>query len=112
MAAAPAPLTTRRMSSIFLPFRELGLVIVYEEHENTYKQFDPAPRYHARNAAIVLAGMSGAKVLLGSATPSIESYYNAQNGKFGLVGLDIIPMRVNAGTVSLISSFPSLSVTV
>ena len=74
-------------SSIFLPFRELGLVIVDEEHENTYKQFDPAPRYHARNAAIVLAGMSGAKVLLGSATPSIESYYNAQNGKFGLVEL-------------------------
>ena len=74
-------------SSIFLPFRELGLVIVDEEHENTYKQFDPAPRYHARNAAIVLASMSGAKVLLGSATPSVESYYNAQNGKFGLVEL-------------------------
>jgi len=74
-------------SSVFLPFRELGLVIVDEEHENTYKQFDPAPRYHARNAAIVLASMSGAKVLLGSATPSIESYYNAQTGKFGLVEL-------------------------
>ncbi len=74
-------------SSIFLPFRELGLIIVDEEHENTYKQFDPAPRYHARNAAIVLAAMSGAKVLLGSATPSVESYYNAQKGKFGLVEL-------------------------
>ncbi|MDR1729208.1 MAG: primosomal protein N' [Prevotellaceae bacterium] len=74
-------------SSVFLPFRELGLIIVDEEHENTYKQFDPAPRYHARNAAIVLASMCGAKVLLGSATPSIESYYNAQKGKFGLVEL-------------------------
>ncbi len=74
-------------SSIFLPFKELGLIIVDEEHENTYKQFDPAPRYHARNAAIVLASMSGAKVLLGSATPSVESYYNAQKGKFGLVEL-------------------------
>lgn len=74
-------------SSIFLPFRDLGLIIVDEEHENTYKQFDPAPRYHARNSAIVLAAMTGAKVLLGSATPSIESYYNAQNGKYGLVRL-------------------------
>lgn len=74
-------------SSIFLPFRNLGLVIVDEEHEATYKQYDPAPRYHARNSAIVLATMHGAKVLLGSATPSIESYYNAQSGKYGLVEL-------------------------
>lgn len=74
-------------SSVFLPFRDLGLVIVDEEHENTYKQQDPAPRYHARNAAIVLASMHGAKTLLGSATPAIESYYNALQGKFGLVEL-------------------------
>lgn len=74
-------------SSVFLPFRDLGLVIVDEEHENTYKQFDPAPRYHARNAAIMLAHMHGGKVLLGSATPSIESYNNALTGKFGLVEL-------------------------
>ncbi len=72
-------------SSIFLPFRDLGLVIVDEEHESSYKQQDPAPRYHARNAAIVLASMHGAKTLLGSATPAIESYYNAQQGKYGLV---------------------------
>lgn len=74
-------------SSVFLPFRNLGLVIVDEEHENTYKQQDPAPRYHARNAATVLATMQGAKVLLGTATPSIESYYNALTGKYGLVTL-------------------------
>ena len=72
-------------SSVFLPFSRLGLVIVDEEHENTYKQQDPAPRYHARNAAIVLASMYGAKTLLGTATPSIESYFNAQTGKYGLV---------------------------
>lgn len=74
-------------SSIFLPFSNLGLVVVDEEHENTYKQYDPAPRYHARNAAIVLAKMSQAKVLLGSATPSLESYESARSGKFGLVEL-------------------------
>ena len=75
-------------SSIFLPFRKLGLIIVDEEHETSYKQFDPAPRYHARNAAIVLAGMHGAKTLLGTATPSIESYFNAKSGKYGLVELN------------------------
>lgn len=75
-------------SSIFLPFRNLGIVIVDEEHENTYKQYDPAPRYHARNAAIVLAKIHNAKVLLGSATPSIESYYLAtQTQKYGFVEL-------------------------
>lgn len=75
-------------SSIFLPFRNLGIVIVDEEHENTYKQYDPAPRYHARNAAIVLAKIHNAKVLLGSATPSIESYYLAtQTKKYGFVEL-------------------------
>lgn len=74
-------------SSIFLPFRDLGLVIVDEEHEGSYKQQEPVPRYHARNAAIVLASMHGAKVLLGTATPAIESYYNALSGKYGLVEL-------------------------
>ena len=72
-------------SSIFLPFKRLGLVIVDEEHENTYKQQDPAPRYHARSSAIMLASMYGAKVLLGTATPSVETYFNATNGKYGLV---------------------------
>jgi primosomal protein N' (replication factor Y) len=74
-------------SSVFLPFSNLGLVIVDEEHENTYKQYDPAPRYNARDAAIVLAGMHKGKVLLGSATPSFESYLNAENKKYGLVEL-------------------------
>ncbi|KAA6345067.1 Primosomal protein N' [termite gut metagenome] len=74
-------------SSIFLPFKNLGLIIVDEEHENSYKQQDPAPRYHARNAAIVLASGYGAKTLLGTATPSIETYHNATTGKYGLVEL-------------------------
>lgn len=74
-------------SALFLPFQDLGFLIVDEEHEQTYKQVDPAPRYHARDAAIVLAGLQKAKVLLGSATPSVESYYNAKTGKFGLVTL-------------------------
>ena len=74
-------------SSVFLPFQRLGLVIVDEEHENTYKQQDPAPRYNARNSAIVLASMNGAKVLLGTATPCVESYYNAIEGKYALVKL-------------------------
>lgn len=75
-------------SSVFLPFRKLGLVIVDEEHETSYKQFSPAPRYHARNAAIVLSGMHGARTLLGSATPAIESYFNAKTDKYGLVELN------------------------
>ena len=75
-------------SSILLPFQNLGLVIVDEEHESSYKQFDPAPRYHARDAAIVLASMFNAKTLLGSATPSLESYYNAIQNKYGLVELN------------------------
>lgn len=91
-------------SSLFLPFKDLGLIIVDEEHENTYKQQDPAPRYNARNAAVVLAGMHGAKTLLGSATPSVDSYFNASTGKYGLVELktrygncvmpDIIPVDI------------------
>lgn len=72
-------------SALFLPFSNLGLVIVDEEHEQTFKQFDPAPRYHARDASIVLANNHKAKVLLGSATPSIETYFNTQSGKYGLV---------------------------
>ena len=74
-------------SAVFLPFKVLGLVIIDEEHETSFKQQDPAPRYHARSAAIVLAKMYGAKTLLGTATPSMESYYNAQQGKYGLVEL-------------------------
>lgn len=76
-------------SSLFLPFRDLGLIIVDEEQENTFKQQEPAPRYHARNAAIVLAGMHGGKTLLASATPSIDSFYNAATGKYGLVELNV-----------------------
>ncbi len=72
-------------SALFLPFDTLGFIIVDEEHEQTFKQVDPAPRYHARDAAIVLAHSHKAKVLLGSATPSIETYFNAQSGKYGLV---------------------------
>lgn len=74
-------------SSVFLPFGRLGLVIVDEEHESSYKQYDPAPRYNARDTAMVLASMHGAKVVLGSATPSIETYYKATTGKYGLVTL-------------------------
>lgn len=74
-------------SSVFLPFASLGLVIVDEEHETAYKQQDPAPRYNARDAAIVVASMHGAKTLLGSATPSIETYYKALTGRFCLIEL-------------------------
>lgn len=74
-------------SSVFLPFADLGLVIVDEEHESSFKQFDPSPRYNARDAAIVLAKLHNSKVLLGSATPSIESYTNAKQGKYLLVQL-------------------------
>jgi len=76
-------------SALFLPFDNLGLIIVDEEHENTYKQFEPVPRYHARDSALILAKQHGAKVLLGSATPSAESYYNATiAGKYGYVRLE------------------------
>ncbi|MEL6811243.1 MAG: primosomal protein N' [Bacteroidota bacterium] len=74
-------------SSLFLPFQNIGLVIVDEEHEPSFKQYSPAPRYHARDAVIVLAHLHNAKVLLGSATPSLESYFNAQTQKYGLVHL-------------------------
>jgi len=74
-------------SAVFLPFSNLGLIIIDEEHDGSYKQHDPAPRYHARDSAIILAGFHGAKTILGSASPSIESYHNALNGKYGLVEL-------------------------
>ena len=74
-------------SAVFLPFSRLGLVVVDEEHDPSFKQVDPGPRYNGRDAAIDLARMHGAKTLLGSATPSLESYYNAKGGKYGLVGL-------------------------
>ena len=74
-------------SSVFLPFRNLGLIIIDEEHETSFKQQDPAPRYQARNVAMMLAKAAKAKTLLGSATPSLESYYNAKTGKYGLVEL-------------------------
>ncbi len=74
-------------SSIFLPFHNLGLIIIDEEHENTYKQFDPAPRYHARDAALFLAHLHQAKTLLGTATPAIETYSNCKQGKYALVEL-------------------------
>lgn len=74
-------------SSLFLPFKRLGLIIVDEEHENTFKQYSPAPRYNARDSAVMLASMHEAKVLLGTATPAIESYYNARIGKYGQVNL-------------------------
>ncbi|WP_262247070.1 replication restart helicase PriA [Parapedobacter soli] len=74
-------------SAVFLPFQSLGFIVVDEEHETSYKQFDPAPRYHARDTAIYLGHLHGAKVLLGSATPAIESFYNARAGKYGLATL-------------------------
>ena len=86
--ATPFPIILGVRSSIFLPFKDLGLVIVDEEHDTSYKQQDPAPRYHGRDAAIMLARLHGAKVLLGSATPSFESYQNAMAGKYGFVKLD------------------------
>jgi primosomal protein N' (replication factor Y) len=86
-ASEKAQVVIGARSALFLPFSNLGLIIVDEEHEPTFKQQDPAPRYHARDSAIVLANAHQSKVLLGSATPSIETYYNATSGKFGLVSL-------------------------
>jgi primosomal protein N' (replication factor Y) (superfamily II helicase) len=86
--AAKAQIVLGARSSIFLPFHNLGLIIVDEEHEQSFKQFDPAPRYHARDTAIVLANIHQSKTLLGSATPSLESYYNAQQKKYGLVEIN------------------------
>lgn len=88
VSACPYDIIIGARSAALLPFKNLGLVIIDEEHETSYKQQDPAPRYHARSAAIMLASMYGAKTLLGSATPCMETYTNAKNGKFGYVRLN------------------------
>lgn len=88
VSTCPYDIIIGARSAALLPFKNLGLVIIDEEHETSYKQQDPAPRYHARSAAIMLASMYGAKTLLGSATPCMETYTNAKNGKFGYVRLD------------------------
>src|SRR5690606_6053100 len=90
------PVVVGARSALFLPFSRLGLVVVDEEHDPSYKQHDPAPRYNARDMALVLAGLHGAKVLLGSATPSMESLYNARSGKYGFAAL-----RVRFGEATL-----------
>lgn len=90
------PVVVGARSALFLPFGSLGLVIVDEEHDPSYKQHDPAPRYNARDMALVLAGLHGAKVLLGSATPSMESLYNARTGKYGFA-----PLLVRYGDAAL-----------
>lgn len=87
LSDAPYEIIIGVRSSLFLPFRDVGLVIVDEEHEASYKQQEPAPRYHARDTAVMLAHLFSAKTLLGSATPSVESYYNFRTGKYGLVSL-------------------------
>ncbi|RKN81557.1 replication restart helicase PriA [Ulvibacterium marinum] len=85
---AKAQIIIGARSALFLPYTNLGLIIVDEEHESSFKQFDPAPRYHARDAAIVLGNLHGANVLLGSATPSIESFYNVQTHKYGYASIN------------------------
>ncbi|MBR3558473.1 MAG: primosomal protein N' [Bacteroidales bacterium] len=107
-ATAKYQLVLGARSALLLPYKDLGLVIVDEEHDGSYKQMDPAPRYHARDAAVMLAQIHGAKTLLGTATPSLESYFNAQLHKFGLVELmqryadsrlpDIYTVNMNAAT--------------
>ena len=87
LSSEPYDIIVGVRSSIFLPFRNLGLVIIDEEHETSFKQAEPAPRYHARNAALVLAADANSKTLLGSATPSMESFFNAERGKYGYVSL-------------------------
>ena len=87
LSDAPYDIILGARSAVFLPFKSLGLVIIDEEHETSFKQQEPSPRYHARSAAIMLAAMYQAKTLLGTATPSMESYFNAQQGKYGLVTL-------------------------
>ncbi len=83
-----AQLVIGARSALYLPFKNLGLVLIDEEHESSFKQFDPAPRYHARDAAIVLGNFHNANILLGSATPSVESYHNAQTGKYGFAEIN------------------------
>lgn len=91
-------------SSLFLPFKRLGLIIIDEEHENTYKQYSPAPRYNARDSAIMLASIHGAKVLMGTATPAIESYYNARIGKYGQVDLSERHLGLQLPAVKVINT--------
>lgn len=87
VSAHPYDIIVGVRSSVLLPFRNLGLVIIDEEHESSFKQAEPAPRYHGRSVALVMARMSGAKALLGTATPSVETYHNAITGKYGYVAL-------------------------
>jgi primosomal protein N' (replication factor Y) len=91
-------------SALFLPFKELGLIVVDEEHDPSFKQQDPSPRYNARDTAIFYASLFKAKVLLGSATPSVESYFNAQNGKYGLVELNERFGGINLPTIEIIDT--------
>lgn len=107
-------------SSLLLPFRDLGIIILDEEHDASYKQQDPAPRYHARDAAIYYAALFKAKVLLGSATPSLESYFNAKQGKYGLVELnerfggidmpviEIVDVKKEQALKEIVSNFTSV----
>ena len=91
-------------SALFLPFKDLGLIVVDEEHDPSFKQQDPAPRYNARDAAVFYASLFNAKVLLGSATPSIETYFNAQKGKYGLVELNERFGGINLPTIEIINT--------
>lgn len=91
-------------SALFLPFKDLGLIVVDEEHDPSFKQQDPAPRYNARDAAVYYGGLFNAKILLGSATPSIETYYNAQKGKYGLVELNERFGGIHLPTIEIINT--------
>ena len=91
-------------SALFLPFKDLGLIVVDEEHDPSFKQQDPAPRYNARDAAVFYAALFEAKVLLGSATPSIETYFNAQKGKYGLVALNERFGGINLPVIEIINT--------
>ncbi|MGQ9620480.1 MAG: replication restart helicase PriA, partial [Bacteroidales bacterium] len=97
-------LTVGTRSSIFLPFSDLGLIIVDDEHEVLYKQQDPAPRYHARDSAIMLGSFTGAVTVLGSATPSVESYYNAMTGKYGFTEIRERYGRINLPEIILVNT--------
>lgn len=89
-------------SSLFLPFKNLGLIVVDEEHESSFKQYDPAPRYHARDSAVVLAKLTNASIVLGSATPSLESIYNVQTGKYGLAYLKARHANIQMPEINLV----------
>ncbi len=87
MATGKHQLILGPRSALFLPFENLGLIIIDEEHDQSFKQYDPAPRYHARDSAVYLAALHNAKTIMGSATPALETYFNAKTGKYGLVEL-------------------------